>query len=165
MNMRTPRKSSVIGTLILLTFLLGFALPFLTGRGTVKDSANATITNVAIFQSSPASIERKAQAITLIAVREVIKKHPNAVGKLQNAADDLQIIENASTVDAVALQEIIARLPPDTFNDPNTGLYIQAGILFFQDELGLLAAKNPEQLRSAAKGIRLGIEPFLPKAN
>jgi len=136
-------------------------LALVVGCGTVKDSGNATITNVTVFQSTPASIEKKAQAITLIAVQEVVKKHPNAVPKLQIAADDLQVIENAATLDVTTIQQIIARLPADTFNDPQTGFYIQAGVLFFQDELGLLAAKNPEQLRSAAKGIRLGIEQVL----
>lgn len=134
-----------------------FAITLLLCAGCASPNGD----NVAVFQSSPASIERKAQAITIIAVKEVIKKHPNAEPKLRIAADDLQVIETSDTLNVDTIQEIIARLPPDTFNDPQTGFYIQAGILFFQDELGLLAAKNPEQLRSAAKGIRLGIEQVL----
>lgn len=136
-----------------------FTLALLAVAGCQSPSGDA----VTVFQSSPASLEHKAKAITLVAVNEVLKKHPNAAPKLQIAADDLQIIEQAETLDASTIQEIIARLPPDTFNDPNTGFYIQAGILFFSDELGTLAAKNPDQLRSAARGMRLAIEQVLAK--
>lgn len=140
--------------LSLLFLLSAFCFLLLPGCRTAGN-------DVALFQSTPASIERKAQALTLIAVNEVLKKHPNAAPKLQIAADDLQIIESADTLEASVIQAIIARLPPDTFNDPNTGFYIQAGILFFSDDLGTLAAQNPAQLRSAARGIRLGIEHVL----
>lgn len=114
-----------------------------------------------VFNSSPASIENKAYLITRIAVSKVIAQHPHAGPKLQIAADDLLIIEKSDAISVAPILAIIQRLPPDTFNDPNTGLYIEAGVLFFADELGTLGAQNPEQLKAAVRGMRRGLESFL----
>lgn len=117
--------------------------------------------SIAFFNSTPQSIENKSYLITRLAVTKVIEQHPNARPKLQIAADDLQILENAPTITVEPILAIIQRLPPDTFKDPSTGLYVEAGVLFFADELGTLAAQNPEQLRAAARGMRRGLESFL----
>ena len=116
-----------------------------------------------LFNTSTNSIENKAYLVTKIAVAKVLEKHPNATPKLQIAADDLLTLEKSELLTVDPLLEIINRLPPDTFKDPNTGLYIEAGILFFSDELGAVAAKNPDQLRAAARGMRRALETFLPK--
>jgi hypothetical protein len=116
-----------------------------------------------LFNTSTNSIENKAYLVTKIAVAKVLEKHPNATPKLQIAADDLLTLEKSDLLTVDPLLEIINRLPPDTFKDPNTGLYIEAGILFFSDELGAVAAKNPDQLRAAARGMRRALETFLPK--
>lgn len=113
------------------------------------------------FSTTPQSIENKAYLITRIAVSKVIEKHPNAVPKLQIAADDLLILETAPVLNVEPILAIIQRLPPDTFKDPNTGLYVEAGVLFFADELGTLGAQNPEQIKAAARGMRRGLESFL----
>lgn len=117
--------------------------------------------SLAFFNSTPQSIENKSFLITRIAVLRVLEKHPNAKPKLQIAADDLLILETAPVLNVEPILEIIQRLPPDTFKDPSTGLYVEAGVLFFADELGTLAASNPEQLRAAARGMRRGLETFL----
>lgn len=114
-----------------------------------------------LFNSTPQSIENKAYVVTRIAVTKVLENHPNATPKLQIAADDLLILENAEILSVDPILEIIHRLPPDTFKDPSTGLYIEAGVLFFADELGTVGAENPAQLRAAARGMRKGIETFL----
>ena len=44
---------------------------------------------------------------------------------------------------------------------PGLGDYVEAGVLFFTDELGTLGAQNPEQLKAAARGMRRGLESFL----
>lgn len=116
-----------------------------------------------LFNTSTNSIESKAAIITQIAVTKVLQKHPNATPKLQIAADDLQILANAPTITVEPILEIINRLPPDTFSDPTTGLYIQAGVLFFADELGAVAAKNPDQLRAAARGMQRGVQAVISK--
>ena len=114
-----------------------------------------------LFNTTPQSIENKAYLITRIAVAKVIQQHPNARPKLQIAADDLLILEQSPTLNVEPILAIIQRLPPDTFKDPNTGLYVEAGVLFFADELGTLGAQNPEQLKAAARGMRRGLESFL----
>jgi hypothetical protein len=117
-----------------------------------------------LFNTSTNSIEMKAQVVTQIAVTKVLEKYPNATPKLQLAATDLQILEAAPVITVAEILEIIHRLPPDTFKDPSTGLYVELGVLFFTDELGAVAAQNPAQLRAAARGMRRGIETFLPKS-
>jgi hypothetical protein len=114
-----------------------------------------------LFNTTPQSIENKAYLITRIAVSKVLEQHPNARPKLEIAADDLLILEQAPVLNVEPILAIIQRLPPDTFKDPNTGLYVEAGVLFFSDELGALGAKNPEQLKAAARGMRRGLESFL----
>lgn len=104
------------------------------------------------------SIESKAQIIATVAAKKVLQKHPGATTKLVQARDDLLILEGAETIGTEQILEIIQRLPPDTFSDPDTGLYIELGVLWFSDELGAVAAKNPEQLRAAARGLRRGLD-------
>lgn len=104
------------------------------------------------------SIETKAQIIATVAAKKVLQKYPEATSKLVQARDDLRIIEDAPMITTEEILEIVRRLPPDTFSDPDTGLYIELGVLWFSDELGAVAAKNPEQLRSAARGLRRGLD-------
>lgn len=104
------------------------------------------------------SIETKAQIIATVAAKKVLQKHPGATSKLVQARDDLRILEDAETIGTEQVLEIVRRLPPDTFSDPDTGLYIELGVLWFSDELGAVAAKNPEQLRSAVRGLRRGLD-------
>ena len=144
-----------IRLLAALTTVLGFAL--LPGCTTNADGKRS----LAFFKSTPQSIENKAYLITRLAIIQVMKKHPNAGPKIEIAADDLLILETAPTLTVEPILAIIQRLPPDTFSDPNTGLYVEAGVLFFTDELGTLGAQNPEQLKAAARGMRRGLESFL----
>lgn len=129
-----------------LILLLSFAL------------AAALFTGCASSSSSSSSIETKAQTIALIAAKKVLQKHPTATSKLVQARDDLKILEEAEVIGTEQVLEIVRRLPPDTFSDPDTGLYIELGVLWFSDELGAVAAKNPEQLRAAVRGLRRGLD-------
>lgn len=149
-----PTKSFFAALLCLLLCIFAFVL-----SGCKSSSGTGSL----LFNTSTNSIENKAYLVTKIAVAKVLEKHPNATPKLQIAADDLLTLEKSELLTVDPLLEIINRLPPDTFKDPNTGLYIEAGVLFFSDELGAVAAKNPDQLRAAARGMRRGIETFLPK--
>lgn len=154
-RMKRIQPARALQAFLVLVLLL--VLVIAPGCTTTADGKRS----LAFFNSTPQSIENKAYLITRIAVTKVIEKHPNARPKLQIAADDLQILEQSPTLTVEPILAIIQRLPPDTFKDPSTGLYVEAGVLFFVDELGTLAAQNPEQLRAAARGMRRGIESFL----
>jgi len=143
--------------LFLILILISFLIPGCKSA----DGARRSV----LFNTSTNSIENKAYIVTRIAVAKVIENRPNATPKLQIAADDLLILENSPTLTVEPILAIIHRLPPDTFKDPNTGLYIEASVLFFTDELGTVGAENPPQLRAAARGMRRGIETFIPKPN
>lgn len=146
-------------TPLLLVLVLVLAAVAIGCRST--NTGNGDRTGGFLFNTSTNSIEAKAAIISQLAVARVLQNHPNAKPKLQIAADDLLIIEKSDLLTVEPILEIINRLPPDTFKDPNTGLYIQAGVLFFADELGTVAAQNPAQLRAAARGLRRGIEAVI----
>lgn len=158
------KPTSILQALALFALLVTVAL--LTGCAASGRSPNAHGGTPFFFNTSTNSIEHKGFLVTQIAVTRVLKKHPPELvtPKLIQADDDLATLEAAETISADEINEIISRLPPDTFDDPNTGLYIQGGILFFSDELETIAAQNPQQLRAAARGMRRGIKPFLPKS-
>lgn len=150
-------KSRIKFALAFATFVALAGLFLATG---CKSTTGANLGGL-LFNTSTNSIENKAFIVSQLAVAKVLQTHSNAVPKLQMAADDLLTVEKSPLITIQPILEIINRLPPDTFKDPNTGLYIQAGVLFFADELGTVAAQNPDQLRAAARGLRRGIEAVI----
>ena len=102
---------------------------------------------------NPAALENKAYAVTRIVSAKVLQRHPEYRTGMETARADLETLSNAASVGLPQLIEIIERLPIDTGNDADTALYIEAGLLFFSDELGRLAISNPESARIAARGM------------
>lgn len=153
---RVPSFESFLQAAILTAALIIGALIF-TG---CKSSSGGSGAPFFIFNTSTNSIEQKSYRVSRLVVHEVLKdRGTNAIPKLQNAADDLKLLEASPQITPEQVLEILNRAK--VIKNPDTAFYVQEGVLLITDDVGTLGAQNPEQLRAAARGGRRGIESML----
>lgn len=102
---------------------------------------------------NPQSVENKAYAVTRIVSAKVLERHPEYRQGMETARAELEALSNAPVVGLPEIIEIVNRLPVVARTDSDAALYIEAGLLFFSDELGQVAVDNPEAVRIAASGM------------
>lgn len=102
---------------------------------------------------NPQSIENKAYAVTRIVSSKVLQRHPEYRLGMEVARSELEVMSKAEVVSLAELNEIISRLPIAGRTGEDVALYVEAGLLFFSDELGQVAVTNPEAVRRAAAGM------------
>ena len=156
--MKTPRSSSILGALILLAFLIGTALTFTSCK--TESGERKPIISV-----TPASLEKKAEAITLVVAKKVLANNPAPKYRdaFEIARDDLEVISQDSAFGLPDLMEVINRLPPGALGKDDNAFYIEAGILFFSDEIGAVAVNQPEQVQFVARGMARALDKVLAR--
>lgn len=152
------KTQSIIGALILLAFLVGTAL-IVTGCQTASGERKPLIT------VTPQSLEKKAEAITLVVAKKVLANNPAEKYRkgFESARDDLKVIAESSEFGLTELTEVIDRLPEGALGNEDDAFYIKAGILFFSDELGAVAVNQPEQVQFVARGMARALDKVLAK--
>ena len=108
---------------------------------------------------TPQSIETKSKAIAFIATAEVLKKNPTLAPQFTLASGNLKFLAAQETIDVATVLGIVNGLP--ALQGGDVYIYVTGGILFFGDAITQWSANNPEQIRSAAKGLYEGIDMAL----
>lgn len=115
--------------------------------------------------STPQSLENKSFAITQLVATKVLANNPAPKYRagFEVARDDLKVIAESSEFGLPELMEVINRLPEGALGKGDNAIYVETGVLFFSDELGALAVKNPEQVQAAARGMARALDKVLAK--
>jgi hypothetical protein len=131
----------------------------LTGCTTTA-TGEKKFTSLFFITGTTNNIEAKAFRVSRLVVHEVLKdRGTNALPKLQNAADDLKLLEASPTITPEQVLEVLNRAK--VIKNPDTAFYVTEGILLMTDDVGTIGAQSPEQLRAAARGGYRGIESIL----
>lgn len=114
---------------------------------------------------SAQSLENKSFAITQLVATKVLANNPAPKYRagFEVARDDLKVIAASPEFGLPEMMEVINRLPPGALGKGDNAIYIETGILFFSDELGAVAVKNPEQVQAAARGMARALDQVLAK--
>ncbi len=135
-------------------FILLLTLSLFLGCGTTNGERKPFLT------LTPASLESKAEAVTLIAATEVLQNNPKLRDEFERGNRDLKVIAENPGFGLTDLMEIADRFPTDQLKGDNA-FYIKAGILFFKDEIGEVAVNQPEQVQFAARGMSRALDAVL----
>jgi hypothetical protein len=136
------------GPLLCLIALLGLLGPlFFTGcAGTLQN---------------PRSFENKAKAIAWTATTKLLQDRPDWRPAFELARDDLALLVEADNIGFAEVFAILDRFPTGQLTTGDAALYFGGAMMFFEDELGTIVVEQPEQLRSAVRGLLAGLRRAL----
>ena len=145
----TPRPTGLSGAMTPL--LAGILAPLLlfTGCGTLQKNPNAA--------------ERIADHVAYDVTVLLLTKHPEWSRAFQSADLELAALESQPTIDAVAVVEILQRLPVKEFATP-TARIIFDGVTLVIELTGdpQLKPESEAELRKVVRGLRSGIRRAIP---
>lgn len=104
-------------------------------------------------------IQSRAKGIAFVISAAILKEKPEYRDNFVQASADMKWVSEQEVIDVTTVMAVISRLPQLKTGD--WAIYIEGALIFFADDLTVLAVKNPEEVKLAAKGFYQGIDAAL----